>query len=137
MTVTREPSVLLLDTLEKYPLNEYYSPIHNVDPVMSVHAMAPMRVAVDFYWISPTNKFNRFLCVEADVTGESSDCNDVVMYGLGYSAELGRWWPMYRTLREMSEHEYILLPQYQTRNTVSAALQFLKRIRHRSSLTYL
>lgn len=123
MTVKRDPSVLLLDTLENYPLNEYYSPIHTVNPDTNRRNMMNLRVAVDFYWVAQSNTSSRFLCVEADVTGESSDYGDVVMYGLTYVNN--RWLPVYRTLRELGEHEYILLPQYRTGNQVQDALLML------------
>lgn len=124
MKRTRDPSVLLLDTLEKYPLHEYYSPIHALDPDTSRRNMLPLKVAVDFYWLSQANKGFRFLCVEADVSGDSSDYGDVVMYGLTYANN--KWLPVYRTLREMSEHGYILLPQYPEGDTIAAALQLLR-----------
>lgn len=124
MQVTRDPSVLLLDTLENYPLNEYFSPIHTPDPVRNVYNMMPQRVAVDFYLLSPSNTRSRFLCVEADVSGDSSDCGDVVMYGLAYQDK--RWLATYRTLREMHEHEYIMLPHYPEGDTIAAALQLLR-----------
>ena len=125
MTYTKQYNQLI-ETLSEFPETYMPSPVHSVDPARSVAAMMNHRIAADFYWVSALNKSKRFLCIEADVTGDSSDTGDVVMYGLTYLREIGRWTPMYISLRELAEHECIILPQYETGNTVSAALQMLK-----------
>ena len=116
----------LIETLADFPETYIPSPVHAVDPVRSVAAMMSHRVAADFYWISVLNKYKRFLCIEADVTGDSSDTGDVVLYGLAYLHDTQRWTPMYFSLRELAEHECIVLPQYAYGKTISAALQFLR-----------
>ena len=104
----------LIETLADFPETYIPSPVHSVDPARSVYAMMNHRVAADFYWAFMHNRNRRFLCIEADMTGDSSDTGDVVMYGLTYLTEAHRWTPMYVSLRELAEHECVILPLYDT-----------------------
>ena len=125
--MTYEPQYhQLIDTLEDFPETYTPSPRHSIDPARSVSAMMPCKIAADFYWVSTQNKNRRFLAVEADTTGDSSDTGDVVLYGLTWRPHADRWMPMYISLRELAEHECVILPQYPAGDTISAALQLLE-----------
>ena len=120
-------SYVVRDTLLEFP--ETYSPRHAIDPSVALQHMQSCKVAIDFYKCRTENRLERFLVVEADASGDSSDFGDTVMYGLWWSEEHGEWLPAHRTLREMDDHQYILLPWYpvysKRLNTIGAAIAYI------------
>ena len=105
-------SRILREILEDFPETFPPSPRHALDPGVAVQNMMGARVAVDFFKLHERNKFERFIAVEADTTGESSDYGDAVLYGLFWSSSYEAWLPTYMALRELDDYEYIMLPRY-------------------------
>jgi len=112
MSTRPTESSTLHNALLAFPETYAPSPRHALDPCVAVQNMMGTRVAVDFFKLHESNRLDRFLAIEADTTGESSDCGDTVLYGLYWSAEQECWWPAYRNLRELDDHAYIILPCY-------------------------
>ena len=101
----------LYQVLEDFP-ETFGTPVHSFHTDIALQHIMHQTVAADFYKVHVLNRVERFLAIEADTTGESSDSGDTVLFGVYWSTEHQQWIPMYIALRELDDHQFVTLPLY-------------------------